>query len=150
MSSRFETPVNALLLSGLMASVGILGSHFAGDFFLGIDIMVTSMLLNFMLMCVSVFFLSRKNPDLAKRITVGKSRIVQLIISIFGTIILITFLVIHIVKDLNAEVDAWYFHSTPVWIIVMLLATLIYLFRTRLMAKKGVNWKDQFNKLPDS
>ncbi len=41
---RFHTPHIAILMSGGMASVGILGSHFAGDFFLGIDIMVTSMM----------------------------------------------------------------------------------------------------------
>ena len=35
-----------------MASVGILGSHLAGDFFLGVDILVTSMLVNFLLMCL--------------------------------------------------------------------------------------------------
>ncbi|HCX76437.1 MAG TPA: amino acid transporter, partial [Algoriphagus sp.] len=41
--SQYQTPYAALILSGIMASIGVLGSHFAGDFFLGIDIMVTSM-----------------------------------------------------------------------------------------------------------
>ena len=45
-----------------MASIGILGSHFAGDFFLGIDIMVTSMLVNFLLMCVTVLSLPEAQP----------------------------------------------------------------------------------------
>ncbi|MDZ7650239.1 MAG: hypothetical protein U5K54_25635 [Cytophagales bacterium] len=45
--SSYHTPYVAILLSGLMATIGILGSHFAGDFFLGIDIMVSSMLVNF-------------------------------------------------------------------------------------------------------
>jgi APA family basic amino acid/polyamine antiporter len=50
-----RTPHVAILLSGVMATVGILGSHFAGDFFLGVDIMVTSMLVNYLLMCFSVY-----------------------------------------------------------------------------------------------
>ena len=39
----------SLIIAGFMASLGVLGSHFAGDFFLGIDIMVTSMMVNFLL-----------------------------------------------------------------------------------------------------
>ncbi|WP_439101041.1 APC family permease, partial [Congregibacter sp.] len=44
---RRHTPQTAIIASGVMATFGILGSHFASDFFLGIDIMVTSMLVNF-------------------------------------------------------------------------------------------------------
>ena len=47
-----HTPHIALIVAGFMASIGALGSQFAGDFFLGIDIMVTSMMINFLLMCV--------------------------------------------------------------------------------------------------
>ena len=57
-----------------MASVGILGSHLAGDFFLGVDILVTSMLVNFLLMCLSLLWLPSKNPDLAARVTVLRGR----------------------------------------------------------------------------
>ena len=60
-----HTPTAAILLSAGLASLAILGSHFAGDFFLGIDIMVTSMLVNFILMCVSVLVLPRRNPEIA-------------------------------------------------------------------------------------
>jgi hypothetical protein len=35
------------IASGAMARWGILGSHLAGDFFLGVDILVSSMLVNF-------------------------------------------------------------------------------------------------------
>ena len=54
---RWHTPHVAIIASGLMASVGILGSHLAGDFFLGVDILVTSMLVNFLVMCLSVLWL---------------------------------------------------------------------------------------------
>lgn len=147
-SQRYHTPVNAILLSGIMASVGILGSHFAGDFFLGIDILVTSMLVNFLLMCLSVFFLKHKNPEIAKGIIVGKNRIFQLFISITGGVMLSVFLVIHIMKDLTADVSEWYFHSTPVWLIVMGLASLIYFREVSKLKKSGVDLKTIMNRLP--
>ena len=50
-----------------MATLGILGSHLAGDFFLGVDILVTSMLVNFLLMALSVLTLPARNPALARR-----------------------------------------------------------------------------------
>ena len=67
---RFRTPHVAILASAAMATLGILGSHLAGDFFLGVDILVTSMLVNFLLMAVSVLTLPRRNPALARAITV--------------------------------------------------------------------------------
>ena len=81
----YQTPVWAILVSGGMATVGILGSHFAGDFFLGIDIMVTAMLVNFLLMCVTVIRLPFYNPPLAASIAVFKSRAQQLWIAIPGS-----------------------------------------------------------------
>ena len=39
-----NTPVTALIFSGMVSTIGVLGSNLAEDFFLGIDIMVTSML----------------------------------------------------------------------------------------------------------
>ena len=49
-----------------MATLGIVGSHLAGDFFLGVDILVTSMLVNFLLMALSVLTLPARNPALAR------------------------------------------------------------------------------------
>ena len=143
-----HTPYLAIILSGVMASTGILGSHLAGDFFLGIDILVTSMLVNFILMCLSVFFLPTKNPAIARDIKVAKSRGTQIFIAISGTLLLTTFLVIHIIKDLNANVSAWYFHSTPIWLIVMGIASLIYLRETAKLKKRGVDIDNLFLKLP--
>jgi len=146
--STFRTPHIAILLSGAMATVGILGSHFAGDFFLGIDIMVTSMLVNFLLMCLSVLMLPKTNPTLAKEIKIFKSRRLQLILSLTGILWLAGFLIIHILKDLSADVEAWYFHSTPVWLLVMTFASIVfYTFWLRLK-KSGVDTKELFNTLP--
>ena len=145
---RHHTPRSAILLSGAMASVGILGSHFAGDFFLGIDIMVTSMLVNFLLMCLTVVSLPRRNPVLAREVKVLTSRTWQLLLAGSGIVMLTGFLIIHIVKDLTAETAAWYFHSTPVWVIVMAIATGIYFRELRKLKRQGVDVDSLFKQLP--
>lgn len=143
-----HTPHVAIVLSGLMASVGILGSHLAGDFFLGVDILVTSMLVNFLLMCLSVLALPWRNPNLASEVTVFRRRRLQVPLALVGTILLSGFLVVHIWKDLSASVTAWYFHSTPVWLIVMGIATVVYLREVRQLRRSGVDVKAIFAQLP--
>ena len=122
----WHTPHVAIVASGVMASVGILGSHLAGDFFLGVDILVTSMLVNFLLMCLSVLVLPWRNPELAKLVRVFPSRRAQVPIALLGILLLGGFLVVQVAKDLNAPVSAWYFRSTPVWLGVMAVATILY------------------------
>jgi APA family basic amino acid/polyamine antiporter len=146
--SSYHTPYVAILFSGLMATIGILGSHFAGDFFLGIDIMVTSMLVNFLLMCISVLVLPLKNPTIAAKISVFKSVSLQRILASAGALWLSGFLLIHITKDLTAPVEAWYFHSTPVWFLVMIIASLIFVYNWKRLKKSGVDTKQLFSTLP--
>ena len=146
--STHHTPYRAIILSGVMATIGILGSHFAGDFFLGIDIMVTSMLVNFLLMCLSVLILPLRNPEIATGIKVFRSRKIQILISVAGTVILTSFLLIHIAKDLNSDVSAWYFHSTPIWLIVMTLASLLFYFQWRKLKASGIDIQALFSQLP--
>jgi len=145
---KYHTPHIAILASGLMATIGILGCHFAGDFFLGVDIMVTSMLVNFTLMCISVILLPKNNPQIFSQIKVITSRKLQVIIAWIGTIMLTGFLIIHIRKDLTTSVDAWYFHSTFIWVIVMALATLIYIREYQNLRKKRIDIKKLFSELP--
>lgn len=146
--SRWRSPHIAILLSGAMASVGILGSHLAGDFFLGVDILVTSMLVNFLLMCVSVLTLPRRNPKLARQVRVLPSRKVQVPLAASGVVLLCGFLVVHVVKDLSAPVSAWYFHSTPVWLGVMAVATAVYFKEVTALKRSGVDVDDIFSRLP--
>ncbi len=145
--ARFNTPHIALVLSGWMASVGILGSHLAGDFFLGIDIMVTSMLINFICMCLAVLALPARNSTLFAAITVIRSRAVQVIIATAGLLTLGGLLGIHVYKDLSAD-TAWYFRSTPVWILVMIAASGLYFFERRKLIRSGVDEKKLFSTLP--
>ena len=145
---RWHTPTVALTLSGLMASAAILGSHFAGDFFLGVDILVTSMLVNFMLMCMAVLWLPRINPGIAADVTVVPNRRLQVPLAVAGIALLLVFLVVHVRKDLTAELDAWYFHSTPLWLIVLGIASLIYARELSRLKKSGVDTHQLFRTLP--
>jgi amino acid transporter len=145
---KFHTPVPAILLSGAVSSLGILGSHFAGDFFLGIDIMVTSMLVNFIFMCLSVAWLPKRNPTLAKQITIFPNKAARAIIVGIGSVFLSCFLLIHTYKDLTSSVDAWYFHSTWIWLLVMGMASLLFFFRWKKLKEADPSLLEKFSKLP--
>lgn len=147
--SKNKTPHIALLVAGSMASLGVLGSHFAGDFFLGIDIMVTSMMVNFLLMCITLLTINKVNPKLAGAISVLKNRNLQLVIGWGGLVTLIAFLCIHIYKDLTAKVEAWYFHSTPIWLIVMVLASVVFAYKWEVLRKHDPEVSERFLKLPE-
>ena len=142
---KYNTPHISIFVVGVVASIGSIGSHFAGDFFLGIDIMVTSMMINFLLMCITVITIAKVNPKLYKEITILKNRLFQKIIGYLGSIVIVIFLVIHTYKDLTSEVDAWYFHSTFIYLIVMTLASLYFLIR---WIKIKRNNKHIFKSLP--
>ena len=145
---RWHTPHVALVLSGLMASASILGSHFAGDFFLGVDLLVTSMLVNFLVMCLSVIRLPGRAPHIAADVTVLPNRAAQLPVAMAGAALLAFFLVVHVAKDLRAEMDAWYFHSTWLWLLVLTLASAIYLKEVSGLRRRGVDTAALFTTLP--
>ena len=145
---KWHTPHVTLIVSGVMASIAILGSHFAGDFFLGVDIMVTAMLVNFILMCLSVLWLPKRNPDIAREMRVLSKRWSQVVVAGGGIAILSVFLGVHVWKDLTADVTAWYFHSTPTWVAVMTIASTIYLREMRKLRASGVDVDELFATLP--
>jgi APA family basic amino acid/polyamine antiporter len=145
---RYQSPVAALLASGLIASIGILGSHFAGDFFLGIDIMVTSMMVNFLLICLTLPVIGQKNPALAREIKFLSNPKSRQFIGWTGVVIMLFFLGVHTAKDLQATPEAWYFHSTWVWLLVMAIGSLIFLFQMQQMKKRGIDTKQRFKSLP--
>ena len=142
---KYNTPYISIFVVGVVASIGSIGSHFAGDFFLGIDIMVTSMMINFLLMCITVITIAKVNPKLYKEITIFKNRTLQKIIGYLGSVLIFIFLVIHTYKDLTSQVDAWYFHSTFIYLIVMTLAS-VYFFIRWMQIKR--NKKHIFKSLP--
>jgi amino acid transporter len=145
---RWRTPHVAILLSGLMATASVLGSHFAGDFFLGVDILVTSMLVNFIVMCLTVLWLPRRNPGIEADVRVVRSRGLRVVLAGAGVALLVLFLGVHLWKDLSADVAAWYFHSTPLWIGVMGVATAIYVRERWALERAGVDTEALFGALP--
>nr|HQU54060.1 amino acid transporter [Saprospiraceae bacterium] len=62
--------------------------------------------------------------------------------------LLLAFLLIHIIKDLSSQADAWYFHSTFVWLIVMSVASLIFYWKWKALHKQGIDTQKLFSTLP--
>jgi amino acid transporter len=145
---EFRTPHLAIVASGAMATLGILGSHLAGDFFLGVDILVSSMLVNFLMMAVSVLTLPRRNPVLAESITVLPNARARTAVAVLGVIVLAGFLGVHTWKDLTGPAEAWYFRSTPLWAVVMAIGSLIYWLEVRGLRRAGVDLAARFAALP--
>lgn len=143
-----HTPHIAILISGILASAGIVGNFLADDFFLGVDILVLSMLVNFLLMCLSVLVFPLRNPELARHVRVVTSRRAQIVLAVSGVAALGGFLVIHVWKDLTSTLRAWYFHSTPVYLIVMAAGSAIYAREVWRLRRKGTDVKALFSKLP--
>ena len=131
-----RTPHRALVVSGLMASLGILGCHFAGDFFLGVDMLVIAMLFNFLLMCVTVISIHRVNPTLAQHITVLRNRALQGLVAGMGIGTLTFFFMIHVQRDLSADLP-WYFHSTWMWLLVMAAGSVVFLINYQQIKASG-------------
>jgi amino acid transporter len=144
----FRTPHVAIMASAAMATLGILGSHLAGDFFLGVDILVSSMLVNFLMMAVSVLTLPRRNPAIAREVTVVPNIRVRRVVGALGVVVLAGFLAIHTWKDLTGPAEAWYFRSTPVWAVVMALGSLIYWREVGRLRRAGVDLRARFSALP--
>ena len=145
---RWRTPHVAILVSAFAATASIIGCHLAGDFFLGVDLLVTGMLVNFILICLSVINLPRRNPTLAVELRFMKSRPAQLAVGWSGTFSLGVLLVAQIIKDLRADVPAWYYHSTASYIVMMLGATLIFTLQWRKLRRAGVDLEGLYGHLP--
>lgn len=144
-NQKHRTPQNAILFSSSMSALGILGCHFAGDIFLGIDIMVTSMLVNFMLICLSVVFLPLRNKSLSHQMLGYRFPKIRTLLALIGVFLLFTLLIFHTLKDLNREQNHWYFRATWVWLIVMTFGSVWYgIFRL-----KNKNGKSRFSELPE-
>jgi amino acid transporter len=142
-----RTPDVAIIASGIMASLGILGSHLAGDFFLGVDILVISMLINFLLMSAAVLALPGRNPALDARVRVVPRRIPRALLATSGLLVIGAFLVMHVWRDVTRDTD-WYFRSTVLWVLMIAGASAIYWRERRRLARRGVDVRALFGQLP--
>lgn len=146
---RHHTPVKAILFSGCVSSLGVLGSHFAGDIFLGIDIMVIAMLWNFLLTCVALLRLGKTNPALDGTVTIAKNPLLRKSIAMAGILCISAFIIFNVRKDLELERTAWYLHSTHVWLLVMFLSTLIFAYHWKSISKQSGDAAARFKLLPE-
>jgi NADH:ubiquinone oxidoreductase subunit 6 (subunit J) len=110
--------------------------------------MVISMLANFILICIAVLSISKYNPTLAAEISIIKNPTLQKSIAVAGIISLCFFLIIMIEQDINSVSKSWYFYPSLVWLIVMLIASLIFFFYWRRLQKNNTDLKEEFKKLP--
>ncbi len=106
------------------------------------------MLVNFLLMSLSVLWLPRRNPKLAGEIRFVRNPGARVAFAVPGVLLLAVFLVAHTAKDLSADVPAWYFHSTYLWLAVMALASCVFAFYWRRLDRSGVDLEQRFSTLP--
>jgi predicted membrane protein len=89
------------------------------------------------------------NPVLASRLTLLRHRGAQKLLGWTGTVVLGFFLIIHVWKDLSAPVEAWYFHSSLVWLIVMALGSALFFAKLGSLKTSGTDVKALFARLPE-
>jgi amino acid transporter len=146
-NERYHTPHRAILVSALVATSSIVLSFAAGDFIVAIDLMVTAMMVNFLLMALSVLWLPRRNPELAHGMGFIRSRRAQIAIAGFAAVLLATLIVAQIVKDVSAPAP-WYFHAFYLYVVVLAIGSLIFFERWSRLRERGVDLHARFSTLP--
>ncbi len=122
---RFRTPHFALLLTSVAASLCVLGCNLAGDFFLGVDLLVLSMLVNFILMAVALITFPSVNPELYSQMTFLRGRTQQITVAAAAILLLGGLLLVEVIGDLRSPAR-WYLKSTTSWVVVMLSACVLF------------------------
>lgn len=136
---RYQTPHVALLVSAGLATASIFGGHLADDFFVGVDILVTAMLVNFLIMAVAVLVIERRNPALSAQMRVLSGPTARRLVAGPAVVLLTLLLAVQLWRDLTNATIAWYLHPTLVWLVVMAIGLVIYHRETRALARRGVD-----------
>lgn len=145
---RFRTPHHATTLTAAAGSLSVLGCAFAGDFFLGVDLLVVSMLVNFLLMALAVVTFPSVNPELYGHVRFLRSRGTQVALASASLVLLGALLVVQIVMDLRSDTP-WYLKSTTSWTITMALGAVIFLRSWQALRRDGIDpARDIFRHLP--
>jgi basic amino acid/polyamine antiporter, APA family len=142
-----RTPHVAIITTAVMASLGVLGCAVAGDFLLAVDITVTAMLVNYVLMSLSVLVLPRHNVVIAARIGVLRDAGARTAIAAAGVVSLGALLVVNTVRDLRTD-RPWYVSSTWDWVIVLAIGTVLYAREVRRLRASGVDVHARFRETP--
>ena len=122
---RFRTPHVALTVTAVLGSASVVGCKMAGDFFLGVDILVISMLFNYLLMAWAVLAFPHVNPILYQRVQFLRSRLAQIIVAAAAILALGTLLAVQVAADWRST-QPWYLRSTPEWLLVMSVGSMIF------------------------
>lgn len=65
-----------------------------------------------------------------------------------GIVLLGLFLAVHVIKDLTAPAAAWYFRSTPVWGLMMVLASVVFWRGAARLRAAGISLDERCATLP--
>jgi APA family basic amino acid/polyamine antiporter len=145
---RSRTPVNATTLTAFAGSLSVLGCAFAGDFFLGVDLLVVSMLVSFLLIALAVLRFPTVNPELYAEVRFLKSRRTQVAVASTSAVLLAGLLAVQLVMDMRSDAP-WYLKSTTSWTVTMALGALIFLRSWRALQREGIDpRRDIFRQLP--
>jgi amino acid transporter len=145
---RYGTPHHALTVTALAGSLAVIGCNVAGDFFLGVDLLVGSMLVNFLLMSCAILTFPRVNPTLYREVTFVASRRVQVWIAGATTVCLTVLLAIQVVGDVQSA-KPWYMKFITSWIVVMAGASVIFWRFWRRLEREGLDPREAiFRRLP--
>ncbi len=145
---KYRTPHHAITATAAMGSLSVLVQHQAGDFFLGVGILVMSMLVNFFLMAVAVITFPRVNPSLHRDVTFLRSRQAQVAVAGTAAVLLFALLMVRVLGDLRSP-DPWYMQGTIPWVLVMCGAALIFGWYWRQLRRQGVDPRAEiFSRLP--
>jgi hypothetical protein len=106
------------------------------------------MLVNFTLVCLSVVFLASRNPGLAAGFRVLRSRQWQIALGGAGAVLLSVLLIAQIAKDLSANVSAWYYRSTWVYLLALAAVSLLFFLRWQGLRSAGVDLEKLYATLP--
>lgn len=148
--SVYKTPVFAIIAVSCVATFSIFGCHFNGDFFFGIDLLTTALLVNFIGISCSLLMLRIQNPTLASAITIGKSRLVQNCAGLLGIIVFGLMLAFHTSKDWNNETSHWFQSPSLLWLSVIAVGSVVYVVRWKVSSKaQRLLRKEKFNLLPE-
>jgi basic amino acid/polyamine antiporter, APA family len=147
--SKYRTPHHAITLTAIAGSLSVVGCHLAGDFFLGVDLLVVSMLVNFVVVAIAVVTLPHVNRDLYRNVGFIRSRSAQVTIGAAAVVLLVGLLVVQVIADLTSG-SPWYLKSTVAWFAVMALASLVFARSWRALQAAGIDPRTQiFHRLPD-
>lgn len=145
---RYRTPHVALTVTAILGSASVIGCQVGGDFFLGVDILVMSMLFNYFLMAGAVLTFPRVNPALYSRVRFMRSRGLQVIVASAAMVALGVLLVVQVMADWRST-QPWYLRSTPEWLIVMAAGSIVFARFWARLKQQGIDPRVEiFGELP--